>query len=71
MKYTLDQIKAKYADVKEMEEPGRTRELTALMDILEQQHGTLQMYPTPDFLATEKVKLYREISNARVFEEEE
>ncbi|MBC1481285.1 hypothetical protein [Listeria seeligeri] len=53
-----------------MIEPMRMKNLTALMGILEKQHGTLQMYPTEEFLATEAVKLYQEIANARVFEEE-
>ncbi|WP_167468913.1 hypothetical protein [Listeria ivanovii] len=48
----------------------RTKKLTALIEILEKQHGTLQMYPTEEFLATEAVKLYQKIANARVFEEE-
>ncbi|AIS61003.1 hypothetical protein [Listeria ivanovii] len=70
MEYTLEEIKEKYVEVNAMEEPMRTRKLTALMEILEKQHGTLQMYPTKEFLATEAVQLYQEIGNARVFEEE-
>ncbi|MBC1746878.1 hypothetical protein [Listeria seeligeri] len=70
MEYTLEEIKEKYVEMNAMEEPMRTKNLTALMEILEKQHGTLQMYPTEEFLATEAVKLYQEIANARVFEEE-
>ncbi|MBC1890083.1 hypothetical protein HCA63_17130 [Listeria booriae] len=68
MAYSLDQVRERFVQVDKMEEPKRTMELVALMDILEQQHETLQINPTAEFLATEKVKLYREISNARVFD---
>ncbi|RQW65338.1 hypothetical protein DUK53_16850 [Listeria sp. SHR_NRA_18] len=68
MTYSLDQVREKFVQVDKMEEPKRTMELVALMDILEQQHGTLRINPTPEFMATEKVQLYREISNARVFD---
>ncbi|MBF2355985.1 hypothetical protein [Listeria seeligeri] len=70
MKYKLEEIKEKYVKVSKTKEPARTRKLTALMEILEKQHGTLQMYPTKEFMETEAVKLYQEIANARVFKEE-
>ncbi|KGL46372.1 hypothetical protein EP56_01925 [Listeriaceae bacterium FSL A5-0209] len=64
-RYTLGEIRAKFTECSALEEPKRTNELVKLMNILEQEYGTHQLYPSKEFLEKEEVQLYREISMAR------
>ncbi|MBC1920485.1 hypothetical protein HCJ46_17170 [Listeria booriae] len=70
MIYTLEQIEQKYKEVDKMKEPTRTNQLVILMNLLEQQYRTFKLDPSADFMETEEVKLYKKISNARVFQED-
>lgn len=66
----LQHIREAYEAVKQLNEPARTNALVDLMNVLEREYGTFQIWNSdsqaPD-LTTPEMKLYQEISNARVF----
>ena len=66
----LQQIRERYDAALQLSEPDRTNTLVDLMNVLEREYHTFQMWNSdsqaPD-LTTPEMVLYREISNARVF----
>lgn len=66
----LQQIKERYEEAVQLNEPQRTNTLVDLMNVLEREYGTFQTWrnesQAPD-LTTPEMVLYQEISNARVF----
>jgi hypothetical protein len=66
----LQQIRNRYEDANQLNEPQRTNALVDLMNVLEREYHTFQTWSSgsqaPD-LTTPEMGLYQEISNARVF----
>ena len=67
---SLEKIKEEFEAVKSKESLNslqKTMRFVRLMDELEQDYHTFIINPTDEQLASDEVKLYREISYARVF----
>ena len=67
---TLQQLEARFLEIKKQPEPMRTDNLVHLMNTLEAHYGTFQTWgrgqQAPD-LETAEMRLYRAVSDARVF----
>ncbi|MHC5268339.1 hypothetical protein ACYSNO_04010 [Enterococcus sp. LJL98] len=67
---SLEKVKEEFEAVKNNESLNtlqKTMRFVCLMDELEQDYHTFIINPTDEQLASDEVKLYREISYARVF----
>ena len=67
---SLEKVKEEFETVKNNESLNtlqKTMRFVCLMDELEQDYHTFIINPTDEQLASDEVKLYREISYARVF----
>ena len=67
---SLEKVKEGFEAVKNNESLNtlqKTMRFVCLMDELEQDYHTFIINPTDEQLASDEVKLYREISYARVF----
>ena len=66
----LQQLEARFLEIDKQPEPMRTDNLVHLMNTLEARYGTFQSWQrgqqAPD-LETAEMRLYRAVSDARVF----
>ena len=66
----LQQIRNRYEDAIQLNEPQRTNALVDLMNVLEREYRTFKTWNSDSQapnLTTPEMVLYQEISNARVF----
>lgn len=67
---TLQELETRFLEIDKQPEPMRTDNLVHLMNTLETQYGTFQTWgrgqQAPD-LETAEMRLYRTVSDARVF----
>lgn len=69
----LTEIAAEFERVQAHNEPRRTDELVKLMNVLEREYRTFKTWGSSDSkpdLETPEMRLYRQISDARVFSED-